>query len=106
VVFGRHGEAAWWTFTGGRANACLARGLADTLGCKLTWDNFAIRLQGDLTADRLEATIAELRSSSTKAIRPTVAERAMARSVAANLVLAPSLKKCQQQLSGPFRKYV
>jgi hypothetical protein len=60
VVFGRHGEAAWWTFTGGRANACLARGLADTLDCKLTWDNFAIRLQGDLTADRIEATIAKL----------------------------------------------
>src|SRR5207249_2202653 len=42
LVFAPKGEARWWTFAGGRANAGLAHGLSEVLGCRLTWDNFAV----------------------------------------------------------------
>jgi ATP-dependent Lhr-like helicase len=43
----------------------------------VTWDNFAIRLQGELPVERIEAAIGELRSVSAEAVQPAVDERAL-----------------------------
>jgi ATP-dependent Lhr-like helicase len=77
LVMAGAGGATWWTFAGGRANAILAHELATNLGCRGTWDNFAIRLEGDLRANGVETAIETLRSVPAAALRPAVDERAV-----------------------------
>src|SRR5262249_31901381 len=67
----------WWTFAGGRANAPLAHGLAGVLGCRVAWDNFAVRVEGELRADRLEDAIGDLRATDPGNLAPGVDEGAL-----------------------------
>jgi ATP-dependent Lhr-like helicase len=77
LVFTHKGQVHWWTFAGGRANAALAHGLVEGLGCRVTWDNFAVRLEEELQVDRVAAAIRELRSAGPEVTAPAVDERAL-----------------------------
>jgi ATP-dependent Lhr-like helicase len=67
----------WWTFAGGRANAGLAHGLSVKLGCRVTWNNLAVRLEGDLQLDRVEAAIRDLRLAGAEVLAPEIDEQAV-----------------------------
>jgi ATP-dependent Lhr-like helicase len=67
----------WWTFAGGKANAGLAHGLSERLNRRASSDNFAVRVQGELTADDVEAGIRSLRASPPDEIVAAVDERAL-----------------------------
>lgn len=66
----------WWTFAGGKANACLATGLGAVLDTTATWDNFAVRIAGEHTIEDAERGLAELRRRGAEAILPAVNEEA------------------------------
>jgi ATP-dependent Lhr-like helicase len=78
LVFTRQGEATWWTFAGGRANASLGHRLSHRLGCRVAWDNFAVRPEGKVSADQVEGCVRELSSAAPESLLPAVDERALA----------------------------
>jgi ATP-dependent Lhr-like helicase len=77
LVHSPQGEWSWWTFAGGKANAGLAHGLSETLSRRVTWDNFALRIQGELRAEELEVGIRLLRAGNLDAIIAAVDDQAM-----------------------------
>jgi ATP-dependent Lhr-like helicase len=70
-------EWHWWTFAGGKANAGLAHRLSEMLSRRVSSDNFAVRIQGELTADEAESSIHSLRALAPEGIVAAVDERAL-----------------------------
>jgi ATP-dependent Lhr-like helicase len=77
VVLRRDGEVHWVTFAGGRANAALAPWVARELGCRASWDNFAIRLQGELKAEAVQACLRAVQLASNEELVPAVSAEAV-----------------------------
>jgi ATP-dependent Lhr-like helicase len=77
LVLTPNGEWHWWTFAGGKANAGLAHGLSGTLRARVSWDNFAVRIQGEPRADEVAAAIDSLRAAVRDEVVAAVDERAL-----------------------------
>jgi ATP-dependent Lhr-like helicase len=77
LVHPRQGEWHWWTFAGSRANASLASRLAQSLGCRMSWDNFAVRLRGPLEPEVLDSALESLRTTNPDEILPSVDDAAL-----------------------------
>jgi ATP-dependent Lhr-like helicase len=60
VLYAAAGEAAWWTFAGGRANAALAHELGRRLGVRVGSDNFVIKFPPHQAVDPVEQEIRRL----------------------------------------------
>ena len=55
------GETEWWTFGGNRANATLARQLAQHTRCKVSHDSFTLTFESSVKLDDVERAIATIR---------------------------------------------
>jgi ATP-dependent Lhr-like helicase len=70
-------EAQWWTFAGTRANATLARALAEVCRKPVEHDAFTVTFDAGLTFDDIEKALSEVRSREVDAMRPLVDEAAV-----------------------------
>jgi ATP-dependent Lhr-like helicase len=77
LVLAPSGEWHWWTFAGGKANAGLAHGLSETLSGRVSWDNFAVHIQGRPRAEEVEAATRSLRAAPPEGIVAAVDEQAL-----------------------------
>lgn len=71
------GKVEWWTFGGNRANATLARQLAQQTGSKVTHDSFTLTFEPAVKLDDIERAIAEIRQHNVTDMRPAVDEAAI-----------------------------
>jgi ATP-dependent Lhr-like helicase len=70
------GEAAWWTFAGGRANTALAADLGRQLDMKVTSDNFAVKFPPHQPLAVLEPEIRRLADLDPGSLRIPVSDSA------------------------------
>lgn len=71
------GRVEWWTFAGGRANACLAAGLEQHAGLPTAFDNFAVRFKAPAQLTAVTSAIEDLRKVSSDKLRPRVDQQAI-----------------------------
>jgi ATP-dependent Lhr-like helicase len=67
----------WWTFAGGRANACLAAGLEQRAGHPASFDNFTVRFKATAQAAAAAGAIDALRTAPVDDLLPQVDLRAI-----------------------------
>jgi ATP-dependent Lhr-like helicase len=77
VLHASSGQAVWWTFAGGQANAALAHELARRLGGYVTSDSFAVRFPTHLATNAADRSIHDLRSAAPAHLVPPVSEQAL-----------------------------
>ena len=66
------GEVEWWTFGGNRANATLARQLAQETGSKVTHDSFTLTFESAVKLHDVERAIGAIRQQNVAGMRPAV----------------------------------
>lgn len=66
------GEVEWWTFGGNRANATLARQLAQETGSKVTHDSFTLTFESAVKLHDAERAIGAIRQQDVAGMRPAV----------------------------------
>jgi ATP-dependent Lhr-like helicase len=71
------GETEWWTFGGNRANATLARQLAQQTGNKVSHDSFTLTFSSPVKLQDVEQAIGEIRQRDVADMRPAVDEAAV-----------------------------
>jgi len=71
------GEIEWWTFGGNRANATLARQLADEIGSKVIHDSFTLTFESAAKLEDVERAITAIRQHDVTDMRPAVDEAAI-----------------------------
>ena len=71
------GETEWWTFGGSRANATLARELAQETGGKVDFDSFTLTFESATKLQDVKRAIGEVRGRNVTEMRPAVDEAAM-----------------------------
>ena len=74
VLIGRSGEVEWWTFGGTRANATLARALADATQTRVEHEDFSLTFESRFSLDDIQQAVKEVRSQDVASIRPLVDE--------------------------------
>jgi len=77
VVLGDSGESEWWTFGGNRANATLARQLAQETRTKVTHDSFTLTFESAIKLQDVEQAIEAIRQHDVAEMRPSVDEAAV-----------------------------
>ena len=77
VVSAGDGETEWWTFGGNRANATLARQLAQETGGKVSHDSFTLTFDSAVKLPDVEREIAAIRQCDVSAMRAAVDEDAV-----------------------------
>lgn len=77
VVTDSNGQARWWTFAGGHANATLANELATMTRSRVQHDNFSLSFASDIPSKEIEFGIGELRSRDAADMRPAVDEESI-----------------------------
>jgi len=71
------GEVEWWTFGGNRANATLARQLAQQTGSKVTHDSFTLTFESAVKLHEVERAIGAIRQQDVDGMRPAIDEAAI-----------------------------
>lgn len=71
------GEAEWWTFGGNRANATLARALAQETRSKVSHDSFTLTFESAAKLQDVEQAIGAIRQCDVAEMRPAVDEAAV-----------------------------
>ena len=71
------GDAVWWTFAGGKANASLAHTMNRQCATDASWDNFSVRLKSPVVLKAVEETIDALRQLEINDIFPEVNEEGL-----------------------------
>jgi ATP-dependent Lhr-like helicase len=71
------GGIEWWTFGGNRANATLARQLAQETGSKVTHDSFTLTFESAVKLQDVERAIGAIRQHDVANMRPAVDEAAI-----------------------------
>jgi len=66
------GEVEWWTFGGNRANATLARQLAQETGSQVTHDSFTLTFESAVKLHDVERAIGAIRQQDVAGMRPAV----------------------------------
>jgi ATP-dependent Lhr-like helicase len=77
AVLAGAGQTEWWTFGGSRANATLARQLAQRTRGKVDFDSFKLTFQPGTTLHDVERAIAGLRQLDVTEMRPAVEDDAI-----------------------------
>jgi ATP-dependent Lhr-like helicase len=77
VVLTGDGDAEWWTFAGNRANATLARQLAEDTRSKVRHDSFTLTFESAMTMHDVQQAIERIRQRDVAAMRPAVDEAAI-----------------------------
>lgn len=77
AVLAGDGETEWWTFGGNRANATLARQLAQQTGNKVSHDSFTLTFDPAVKLQDVERAIADIRQHDVADMRPAVDEAAI-----------------------------
>jgi ATP-dependent Lhr-like helicase len=77
VLSSSGGEATWWTFAGGRANAALAHELARRSDTKVASDNVAVRFPPHLAIDAVAGCLEDLVAVDPAQVLPAVSEQAL-----------------------------
>jgi len=77
AVLACDGETEWWTFGGNRANATLARQLAQETGSKVTYDSFTLTFELAVKLEDVEQAIGVIRQQDVAVMRPAVDEAAI-----------------------------
>jgi ATP-dependent Lhr-like helicase len=72
VRIGRCGAVEWWTFGGTRANATLARALAETTQSRVDPDGFSLTFETRLSLDDIQEAIQKVRSDDVASLRPFI----------------------------------
>jgi ATP-dependent Lhr-like helicase len=70
-------EAEWWAFGGNRANATLARQLAQETRSKVSHDSFTLTFESGVQLQDVERAIEAIRLHEIAAMRPAVDEAAI-----------------------------
>jgi len=71
------GKVEWWTFGGNRANATLARQLAQQTGSQVTHDSFTLTFESEVKLQDVERAIGAIRQHDVANMRPAVDEAAI-----------------------------
>ncbi|MEZ6051286.1 MAG: DEAD/DEAH box helicase [Planctomycetaceae bacterium] len=77
AVLAGSGEAEWWTFGGNRANATLARELAQETRSRISHDSFTLTFEKAIKLQDVEQAIGVVRQSDVAEMRPIVDEAAI-----------------------------
>ncbi len=77
VVLSGGGEAEWWTFGGNRANATLARQLAQETRGKVSHDSFTLTFESAVKLQDVERAIKTIRQRNVNDMHPAVDESAI-----------------------------
>lgn len=77
AILAGSGEAEWWTFGGNRANATLARELAEETRSKVSHDSFTLTFESALKLQDVEQAIGAIRQHAAAEMRPVVDEAAI-----------------------------
>ena len=77
VLSGRSGDVEWWTFGGTRANATLARALADATRSRVEHNGFCLTFESRPSLDDVQQAVKEVRSQDVVSIRPVVDQDAI-----------------------------
>ena len=77
AVLGSDGKVMWWTFGGNRANATLARQLAQETKSKVSHDSFTLTFEPAVKLQDVERAIGEIRQRDITDMRPAVDEDAI-----------------------------
>lgn len=71
------GKSEWWTFGGNRANATLARQLAQETRCKVNHDSFTLTFDSAVRLQDIERAIEAIRQRDVADMRPAIEEGAI-----------------------------
>lgn len=77
LVASPEGRTEWWTFAGGRGNACLATALQASTGESVTHDNFSVRFKGAPDLATAQRAIGDLLQADPDQLRPKVDAKAL-----------------------------
>jgi ATP-dependent helicase Lhr and Lhr-like helicase len=77
AVLAGSGEVEWWTFGGSRANATLARALAQETRSKVSHDSFTLTFETAVKLQDVEQAIGAIRQQNVDEMRPAVDEAAV-----------------------------
>ncbi|MHC4880024.1 MAG: DEAD/DEAH box helicase [Planctomycetota bacterium] len=77
VVLGNDGKVEWWTFAGSRANAMLARELAQLTHHRVEHDSFTLFFDSTLRLQDVQGAVAAVRTSDADDLFPAVDEDAI-----------------------------
>jgi ATP-dependent helicase Lhr and Lhr-like helicase len=70
-------EVEWWTFGGTRANATLARALAEATHSRVEHDAFSLTFESGLSLDEIQSAVKEIRLKDIASLRPSIDEEAI-----------------------------
>ncbi len=77
AVLAVDGKTEWWTFGGNRANATLARQLANETASKVSHDSFTLNFDSAVKLHDVQRAIVQLRQQDVTAMRPAIDEAAI-----------------------------
>lgn len=77
AILAGSGEAEWWTFGGNRANATLARELAEETRSKVSHDSFTLTFESAIKLQDVEQAIGAIRQHNAAEMRPVVDKAAI-----------------------------
>lgn len=77
AILGGSGEVEWWTFGGNRANATLARELAEETRSQVSHDSFTLTFESAIKLQDVEQAIGAIRQHDVAEMQPVVDEAAI-----------------------------